>query len=157
MTFSVEYNESEINTKGEMAKTKPTHRKHHRLHDYRSRCIYHITMVVSDRVQLLGRMVGDTMAEARVALTPPGPEIEHLHFVLFVRKPMEQKLGMIIGGFKQGCNEALREWMRKAGVGGLEKSMPPNGDRESTPSKGALASTPPLGEAGARGGKAARI
>lgn len=167
-----------------MTKTKPTHRKHHRLHDYHSRCIYHITMVVSDRVQLLGRMVGDTVEEARVELTPLGLEIasaiqmipiiearkgnevqilgavtmpEHIHFVLFVRKPMEQKLGMIIRGFKQGCNKALREWMKKAGIGGLEKSMPPNGDRESTPSKGALSTPPPLGEAGATSQSAAAL
>ena len=47
-------------------KRRPTHRKHHRLHDYKSRCIYHITLVVSDRVPLFGRMVGETVDEARV-------------------------------------------------------------------------------------------
>lgn len=145
-------------------KRKPTHRKHHRQHDYKSRCIYHITLVVSDRVPLFGRMVGETVDEARVEFTPLGLEIahaiqmipmmearkgnnvqilgaatipEHIHFVLFVRKPMKEKLGLVIRGFKQGCNKALRGWLKKAGVigrlgnsenGGLGKSTLPNGE-----------------------------
>lgn len=144
-------------------KRKPTHRKHHRLHNYKSRCIYHITLVVSDRVPLFGRIVGDTVDEARVEFTPLGQEVanaiqmipmmearkgndvqilgaatmpEHIHFVLFVRKPMKEKLGLIIRGFKQGCNKALRDWLKKAGVSGLGdceisrlgKSTLPNGD-----------------------------
>jgi len=40
-----------------MSKNKPTHRKHNPYHDYRERCIYHITLVVSDRCKVLGRMV----------------------------------------------------------------------------------------------------
>lgn len=36
-------------------KRKPTHRKHHRLHDYKSRCIYHITLVVNDRKGVCSR------------------------------------------------------------------------------------------------------
>lgn len=43
---------------------KPTHRQHLSLHDYRERCIYHITLVVSDRIPLLGTMAGDTVDEA---------------------------------------------------------------------------------------------
>ena len=137
-------------------KRKPTHRKHHRLHDYKSRCIYHITLVVSDRVPLFGRMVGETVDEARVEFSPLGQEIanaiqmipmmearkgndvqilgaatmpEHIHFVLFVRKPMKEKLGLVIRGFKQGCNKALRGWLKKAGeMGGLGKSTLPNGE-----------------------------
>ena len=140
-------------------KCKPTHRKHHRLYDYKSRCIYHITLVMSDRVPLFGRMVGETVDEARVEFTPLGQEIanaiqmipmmearkgndvqilgaatmpEHIYFVLFVRKPMKEKLGLIICGFKQGCNKALRGWLKKAGAyGGLGKSTLPN--RRSEP------------------------
>lgn len=124
-------------------KRKPTHRKHHRLHDYKSRCIYHITLVVSDRVPLLGRMVGDTVDEARVEHTELGFAIseeiqalpsrcakkgrkveilakvvmpEHIHFVLFVQMPMDVKLQMVLRGFKQGCNKHLRFWLEKAGV-----------------------------------------
>lgn len=141
-------------------KRKPTHRKHHRLHDYKSRCIYHITLVVSDRVPLLGRMVGDTVDEAKVEFSPLGLEVanaiqmipmmearkgndvqilgaatmpEHIHFVLFVRKPMKEKLGLVIRGFKQGCNKALRGWLKKACVygghiDGLGKPTLPNGE-----------------------------
>lgn len=122
---------------------KPTHRAHISLHDYRERCIYHITLVVSDRMPLLGNITGDSHADARVALTPLGSSVrqaiqdiplferrkgndvqilaavtmpEHIHFVLFVRKPMKEKLGVIIRGFKQGCNKALRQWLTKAGL-----------------------------------------
>ena len=122
-------------------KRKPTHRKHHRLHDYKSRCIYHITLVVSDRVPLFGRMVGETVDEARVEHTELGFAIseeiqalpsqcakkgrqvkilakvvmpEHIHFVLMVEKPMDVKLQMVIRGFKQGCNKRLRFWLEKA-------------------------------------------
>ena len=40
-----------------MASSKPTHRKHLPLHDYRERCIYHITLVVSDRCKVFGRII----------------------------------------------------------------------------------------------------
>ncbi len=153
---------------------KPTHRAHIPLHDYRERCIYHITLVVSDRLPLLGSIAGSSNADARVALTPLGRFVrkaiqdiplfekrkgndvqilaavtmpEHVHFVLFVRQPMKEKLGMVLRGFKQGCNKALRQWLAKAGLheegavgagrdagkgagkgAGLEKPALPNGD-----------------------------
>ena len=127
-----------------MAQVSDTyHRKHHKLHDYKSRCIYHITLVVSDRVPLFGRMVGETVDEARVEHTELGFAIseeiqalpsqcakkgrqvkilakvvmpEHIHFVLFVEKPMDVKLHMVIRGFKQGCNKRLRFWLEMARV-----------------------------------------
>ena len=152
-------------------KRKPTHRKRHKLHDYKSRCIYHITLVVSDRVPLFGRIVGDTVDEARVEFSPLGQEIanaiqmipmmearkgndvqilgaatlpEHIHFVLFVRKPMKEKLGLVIRGFKQGCNKALRGWLKKAGeMGGLGKSTLPNGDSaENIPNNVTMGGSP---------------
>lgn len=117
---------------------KPTHRKHLAYHDYRERCIYHITLVCSERKKLLGRVVGDSVDEARCELTPLGVEVakaiqgipgcaagrgddvqvlaavcmpEHVHFVLYVRERMKDKVGVVIRGFKQGCNKALKRWL----------------------------------------------
>lgn len=145
---------------------KPTHRKHLAYHDYRERCIYHITLVCSERKKLLGRVVGDSVDEARCELTPLGVEVakaiqgipgcaagrgddvqvlaavcmpEHVHFVLYVRERMKDKEGVVIRGFKQGCNKALKRWLEmseaKYGNGGenggvvgeLEKFETPNG------------------------------
>ena len=107
-------------------------------HDYESRRVYLITMTVEGRRPLLGRLVGDANApdgspEApRIALSPLGeqvrrcwlaiqehyPEVmvlditvmpDHLHGILFVKKQMEQHLGMVIKGFKAGCNKAYRQ------------------------------------------------
>ena len=151
-----------------MASSKPTHRKHLPLHDYRERCIYHITLVVSDRCKVFGRIVdrrekagetqqhswqkvmqqdGSTLfispegqqwteammaATAKVELTPLGYDIskaiqsipeewgkkgikakilakivmpEHIHFILFIEEPMEERLQRLIRGWKQGCNK----------------------------------------------------
>lgn len=145
---------------------KPTHRKHLAYHDYRERCIYHITLMCSERKKLLGRVVGDSVDEARCELTPLGVEVakaiqgipgcaagrgddvqvlaavcmpEHVHFVLYVRERMKDKVGVVIRGFKQGCNKALKRWLEmseaKYGNGGvnggvvgeLEKFETPNG------------------------------
>ena len=107
-------------------------------HDYHSRRIYLVTLTVEERRPLLGQLVGnaeapDDSAEApRVELSELGnrveacwkyisrehPEVEvlatmimpdHLHGILFVERQMEQHLGMIIKGFKVGCNKAYRE------------------------------------------------
>ena len=107
-------------------------------HDYHSRRIYLVTLTVEARRPLLGQLVGnaeapDDSAEApRVELSELGkrveacwkyisrehPEVEvlatmimpdHLHGILFVERQMEQHLGMIIKGFKVGCNKAYRE------------------------------------------------
>lgn len=146
------------------ALAKPTHRKHLPYHDYRERCVYHITLVCSDREQVLGRIVGETSAEARCELSPLGLDVaraiqeipaherekgndvqilaavcmpDHIHFVLFVRQRMKDRLGMIIRGFKQGCNKKLRRWLemseerygsgKGAVLGGLGKPETPNG------------------------------
>lgn len=143
---------------------KPTHRKHLPYHDYRERCVYHITLVCSGREQVLGRIVGETSAEARCELSPLGLDVaraiqeiplhesakgndvqilaavcmpDHIHFVLFVRQRMKDRLGMIIRGFKQGCNKRLRRWLEMseercgsgngAVLGGLGKPETPNG------------------------------
>lgn len=107
-------------------------------HDYEQRCVYLITMTVEGRRPLLGRLVGDAEAEEgspeahRVELSLLGQQVremwetisqyhtevrvlattimpDHLHGILFVERPMDQPLGMVIKGFKGGCNKAYRE------------------------------------------------
>lgn len=109
-------------------------------HDYESRRIYLITMTVEGRRPLLGSLVGDAEAEKgspeapRIELSPLGEEVrgcwaaissyypevkvlaltimpDHLHGILFVKRQMEQHLGMVIKGFKAGCNKAYRSWL----------------------------------------------
>ena len=191
-----------------MASSKPTHRKHLPLHDYRERCIYHITLVVSDRCKVFGRIVdrrqmagdqtwvtqqhswqkvmqqdGSTLyispegqqwteammaATAKVELTPLGYDIskaiqsipeewgkkeikakilakivmpEHIHFILFIEEPMEERLQRLIRGWKQGCNKLLRKYLEGWGCGaGVKNAAQPNGRSEnSAPANPALA------------------
>lgn len=106
-------------------------------HDYQSRRAYLITLVVEGRRPLLGQLVGDADAPdgdenaLRVELTELGEEVrrcwmsigehypevrvwatmvmpDHLHGILFVERRMEQPLGMVIKGFKTGCNKSYR-------------------------------------------------
>ena len=183
-----------------MASSKPTHRKHLPLHDYRERCIYHITLVVSDRCKVFGRIVdrremagdqtwvtqqhswqkvmqqdGSTLfispeeqqwteammaATAKVELTPLGYDIskaiqsipeewgkkgikakilakivmpEHIHFILFIEEPMEERLQRLIRGWKQGCNKLLRKYLEGGGCGaGVKNAAQPNGRSENS-------------------------
>jgi REP element-mobilizing transposase RayT len=109
-------------------------------HDYEQRCVYLVTMTVEGRRPLLGRLVGNAGAESgssdapHVELSPLGkqvremweaiseyyPEVrvlatmvmpDHLHGILFVERAMDQPLGMVIKGFKAGCNKAYRQAM----------------------------------------------
>ena len=113
-------------------------------HDYQSRRIYLITMTVMGRRPLLGTLVGDADAPdgsqlaPRVELTELGqqvadcwmaiekhyPEVsvlatmvmpDHLHGILFVEKRIAQHLGMVIKGFKTGCNKVYRELFSPVG------------------------------------------
>lgn len=100
-------------------------------HDYTERQMYMVTMVTEGRRPLLGTLVGNNEATARIELSELGkaveerwmatsqicPEIDvvalqimpdHLHGILFVREKMECHLGMAIKGFKTGCNKAYR-------------------------------------------------
>lgn len=113
----------------------PTHRKPEPFHDERSRCIYHITLVVGDRDKVLGRIEGSCAENAVCECSPLGVAVsqcihaipdfqarkgrkirivacqimpEHVHFCLFVEEAMDVKLGVVIKGLKQGCNKALR-------------------------------------------------
>ena len=90
-------------------------------HDYQGRRIYLITMTVEGRQPLLGQLVGEADAPdgsptaPRVELSQLGEVLattimpDHLHGILFVERLMEQHLGMVIKGFKVGCNKAYRE------------------------------------------------
>ena len=107
-------------------------------HDYESRAVYLITMTVEGRQPILGTLMGrgdapDGSPEApRVESSPLGQEVErcwreisryapevrvlalqlmpdHLHGILFVTSQMKQPLGMVLKGFKAGCNKAFRE------------------------------------------------
>ncbi|MCI7555727.1 MAG: hypothetical protein MST03_02895 [Bacteroidales bacterium] len=194
-----------------MASSKPTHRKHLPLHDYRERCIYHITLVVSDRCKVFGRIVdrrqmagdqtwvtqqhswqkvmqqdGSTLfispegqqwteammaATAKVELTPLGYDIskaiqsipeewgkkgikakilakivmpEHIHFILFIEEPMEERLQKLIRGWKQGCNKLLRKYLEGGGCGaGVKNAAQPNGRSENSAPANSNSSTGP--------------
>ena len=194
-----------------MASSKPTHRKHLPLHDYRERCIYHITLVVSDRCKVFGRIVdrrqmagdqtwvtqqhswqkvmqqdGSTLyispegqqwteammaATAKVELTPLGYDIskaiqsipeewgkkgikakilakivmpEHIHFILFIEEPMEERLQRLIRGWKQGCNKLLRKYLEGGGCGaGVKNAAQPNGRSENSAPANPNSSTGP--------------
>ncbi len=105
-------------------------------HDYRSRCIYMITLVVEDRKPVLGELCAhdDKHPQAWVHPSELGrrildcwreirdhyPQIrlmavqlmpDHMHGVMFVKEPMPQHLGRVINGFKYGCNQVSREML----------------------------------------------
>ena len=106
-------------------------------HDYHERRIYMITIAVEGRRPLLGTLEGEVSTGGRTATSPhvvPSalgkavtkawhniphyhPEVrdlafqlmpDHIHGILFVERPIEQGLGKVILGFKQGCNKAYR-------------------------------------------------
>lgn len=105
-------------------------------HDYQSRCIYMITLVVKERRPLLGILTGNgETAPAIVEPSPLGraviqslinihhfyPEIaiwtfqlmpDHLHFIAFVKERIPVHLGKVINGFKVGCNRAYKELVK---------------------------------------------
>ena len=135
-------------------------------HDYESRRIYLITMTVEGRRPLLGRLVGNADApegspdEPRVCLSQLGEEVQrcwlsipdfypevkplalqlmpdHLHGILFVTRQMEQHLGMVLKGFKAGCNKAYRQLFRAA-ENGLHPLSKPGPERFRACSEGRL-------------------
>ena len=107
-------------------------------HDYESRCIYLITMTVEGRRPILGTLLGnasvpeDSPDAPRVELSPLGEAVQqcwqsipdyypeakplalqmmpdHLHGIIFITRAMQQHLGMVLNGFKAGCNKCYRE------------------------------------------------
>lgn len=105
-------------------------------HDYQSRCIYMITLVVKERRPLLGSLTGN--GETTPAIVEPSPlgqaviqslinlpkfypQIaiwtfqlmpDHLHFIAFVNERIPVHLGKVINGFKVGCNRAYKELVK---------------------------------------------
>ena len=109
-------------------------------HDYYGRGTYLITLVVSDRLPLLGRL-GDDVKRPQMALSPLGEMVkqtwgtipekqeshgnrvavhacvcmpDHFHGVLEVLEPMQWSLGDIIQAFKAACTS---RWQRQQGFG----------------------------------------
>lgn len=115
---------------------KPSMKRRRVGHEYQSRCIYMVTLVVKERRPLLGTLTGD--GEAIPAIVEPSPlgraviqnlvnipsfypEIEvwtfqlmpdHLHAIFFVKERIPVHLGKVINGFKVGCNRAYRELVK---------------------------------------------
>jgi len=97
-------------------------------HDYRSRCIYMITLVVDQRRPLLGHITGDGISQAATMhptalgsailaelsqITRHYPAIQiiahqlmpdHLHFIIYVRDTISRHLSHVISSYKVGCN-----------------------------------------------------
>ena len=103
-------------------------------HDYRSRCIYMITIAVKGRHAILGDLKGTDKAHADAWVKPTSlgeqvlqcwreipthyPEVkameiqlmpDHIHGILFVTEHVPYHLGQVVNGFKIGCNAAARE------------------------------------------------
>lgn len=102
-------------------------------HDYSSRCIYMVTMCVERRQPVLGTLrspdeqhrtpyvalseLGRRVLEAWRAIPCYYPEVEvmklqlmpdHMHGIIFVKEQVPYRLGMVINGFRKGCNDAVR-------------------------------------------------
>ena len=123
---------------------KPSMKRRRVGHDYQSRCIYMITLVVKERRSLLGSLTGN--GETTPAIVEPSPlgqaviqslinlpkfypQIaiwtfqlmpDHLHFIAFVKERIPVHLGKVINGFKVGCNRAYKELV-KGNMPGLWK------------------------------------
>ena len=115
---------------------KPSMKRRRVGHDYQSRCIYMITLVVKERRPLLGSLTGN--GETTPAIVEPSPlgqaviqslinlpkfypQIaiwtfqlmpDHLHFIAFVKERIPVHLGKVINGFKVGCNRAYKELVK---------------------------------------------
>lgn len=112
---------------------KPSMKRRRVGHDYQSRCVYMITLVVKERRPLLGTLTGD--GETTPAIVEPTalgqaviqnlvnipqfyPEIDiwtfqlmpdHLHAIIFVKERIPVHLGKVLNGFKVGCNRVYKE------------------------------------------------
>ena len=108
-------------------------KRRHDDHDYRSRCIYHITTCVADRRPVLGTLrdaddghpqqwvelsaIGEIVRHEWLDIRSHRPEIDvlalqvmpdHVHTVLFVTHAMPVHLGAVVSGVKAGIRKALR-------------------------------------------------
>ena len=105
-------------------------------HDYYSRRMYMITLVVEGRKPVLGDLcardethlepwvrpskLGERILENWTTIPSHYPEVknlaiqlmpDHLHFILFVTKQVPYHLGRVVNGFKTGCNKISKELM----------------------------------------------
>ena len=105
-------------------------------HDYHSRCIYMVTMAVEGRGPVLGKLccpddthpnpwicpslLGESVLNCWKEIPTHYPEVrlldiqlmpDHIHGVLFVTRQVPYHLGIVVNGFKAGCNAAAREIM----------------------------------------------
>ena len=119
--------------KGELEK-KPSMKRRKAGHDYCSPCIYMLTFVVKDRRNILGTLrdaddshplpwvepsaLGHKVLACWREIKTYYPEVElynvqlmpdHLHGIIHVRQLMGAHLGVLVNGFKKGCNDASRE------------------------------------------------
>ncbi|MBR6284737.1 MAG: transposase [Muribaculaceae bacterium] len=113
-------------------------------HDYRSRCIYMVTICVDGRRPLLGDLCApdECHREPHVALSPLGQIVlnrwreiplhypavktlkiqvmpDHVHGILFFTEKVPYHLGQVVNGFKKGCNDALKAHRGEAGFNQL--------------------------------------
>lgn len=124
-------------------------------HDYSQRGMYMVTLVTEGRRKLFGDVVGHSNAEPgstgapRMVLSELGksvvwcwqsisehyPEIkliklqmmpDHLHGILFVQREMDNHLGIVLKGFKTGCNKEYRKLI----VGGVATVLQHSGQRQ---------------------------
>lgn len=111
-------------------------------HDYRSRCIYHITLRKDPAAPFFGRLCGE-YPNVGIARSPLGAVIEsnirrfpafhsalrvlqysimpdHLHLLLFVTAPVPYQLGNYIGMFKTAVHgRNRRRWLHAGANGGV--------------------------------------
>lgn len=102
-------------------------------HNYRSRCIYLVTLCIEGRRPLLGTLhspdedhriphvvlseLGKKVLDSWRDIPRYYPEVEamklqimpdHLHGILFFKQEVAYHLGQVINGFKKGCNDAYK-------------------------------------------------
>ena len=100
-------------------------------HDYKSRCIYHITITKAPHTPPLSHITGSP-SQVTVQRTPIGQIIEqqlrgfhhlhpalrvlqytimpdHIHFAIFVQEPLPKPIGSYIGMMKVKCGQIARE------------------------------------------------
>ena len=114
-------------------------------HDYHSRCIYMVTLVVEGRRPLLGRVTGNAttetavfhpsaLGEAVIKVLHDTPRHysdvaiwdvqlmpDHLHFIIFIKEQIPMHLGTIVNGFKVGSNRMYKRFQQE---GTISSPMP---------------------------------
>ena len=126
---------------------KPSMKRRRIGHDYKSRCIYMITLVVEGRRPLLGTITGDGISQpAKIKRTPLGDAVakallnipqfypslkiwthqvmpDHLHAIVFVKEEIPVHLGTIINGFKVACNREYRQLKEKGDINSQQAAL----------------------------------